>query len=116
MKLRNWPHREFLWEFGVPSVWRRGQIGKASEVFICEGETDAISLIDKGLADEPGLAVIALPSASTITEDLSILVTGKNVTLCMDNDEAGDRATEKLIELLEPVCASLQTFNFGEVA
>ncbi len=116
MKLRNWPHRDFLWEFGVPSVWRRGQIGEATEVFICEGETDAISLIDKGLVDDPTIAVIALPSASTITEDLSILVSGKNVTLCMDNDEAGERATEKLIELLEPVCASLQTFNFEEVA
>lgn len=114
MKLRNWPHREILWEFGSSCVWRRKRIAEATEVIICEGETDAISLIDKGLEDDPDFAVVALASATMITGDLVGLVTGKNVTLCMDNDKAGERATEKLVELLEPVCASLKTFNFGE--
>jgi len=114
MKLRNWPHRTFVWEFGGCCVWRRKRIAEATEIIICEGETDAISLIDKGLEDDPEFAVVALASATMITGDLVGLVTGKNVTLCMDNDNAGQQATDKLVELLEPVCASVKTFNFEE--
>lgn len=116
MKLRNWPHREFVWEFGGPCVWRRSRCRNATEIFICEGETDAISLIDKGLEDEPDIAVVALASATLITGDLVDLVRDKNVTLCMDDDEAGHKATDKLIDLLEPVCASVQTLNVGGIA
>lgn len=116
MKLRDWPHRKFVWEFGGPCVWRRNRCKETTEIFICEGETDAISLIDKGLEDDPDIAVIALASATLITGDLVDLVRGKNVTLCMDDDEAGHKATEKLIELLEPVCASVQTLNVGGIA
>jgi 5S rRNA maturation endonuclease (ribonuclease M5) len=115
MKLRNWPGHKFLWEFGGCCVWRRKRIAEATEIIICEGETDAISLIDKGLEDDPDFAVVALASATMITGDLVGIVTGKNVTLCMDNDRAGQQATDKLVQLLEPVCASLITFNFGEV-
>jgi hypothetical protein len=114
LKLRNWPHHTFVWEFGGCCVWRRKRIAEATEIIICEGETDAISLIDKGLEDDPEFAVVALASATMITGDLVRLVTGKNVTLCMDNDRAGQQATDKLVELLDPVCASLKTFNFGE--
>lgn len=114
MKLRNWPHHTFVWEFGGCCVWRRKRIAEATEIIICEGETDAISLIDKGLEDDPEFAVVALASATMITGDLVGLVTGKNVTLCMDNDRAGQQATDKLVELLDPFCASLKTFNFGE--
>ncbi len=116
MKLRNWPRREFIWEFGGPCVWRRSRCKDATEIFICEGETDAISLIDKGLEDDPDIAVIALASATLVTGDLVDLVRGKRVTLCMDDDDAGHKATDKLIDLLEPVCASLQTLNVGGIA
>jgi DNA primase len=116
MKSRNWPHRNFLWDFGKPGVWRGSQIGDAMEVFICEGETDCISLVDKDIEEDGSMAVIALPSASTIPSDLPKLVQGRHVTLCMDDDDAGAIATAKLADLLEDVCASVQTFNFAEVA
>lgn len=116
MKSRNWPGREFFWDFGSPGVWRGNQIGDAMEIFICEGETDCIALLDKGIEEDGTMAVIALPSASTIPSDLPNLVQGRHVTLCMDDDTAGARATEKLADLLVNVCASVQTFNFKEVA
>ena len=116
MKSRNWPHKDIFWDFGSPGVWRGNQIGDATEVLICEGETDCISLLDKGIEEDGTMAVIALPSASTIPADLSKLVQGRHVTLCMDDDDAGVRATERLADLLDGVCASLQTVNFGEVA
>lgn len=116
MKLRNWPDREFGWEFGGPCVWRRQKLEGASQVFLCEGETDAISLVDAGLEEDPDVVVVALASATSITGDLTDLLKGKHVTICMDNDPPGESAKEKLIELLEPVCASVSTFNYGEVA
>lgn len=116
MKSRNWPHKEIIWDFGRGSVWRGDQIKNAKEIFICEGETDCISLIDKGIEEDGSMAVIALPSASTIPGDLSQHVQGRHVTLCMDDDEAGDRATQKLADMLLDVCASVQTFNFKGVA
>lgn len=116
MKSRNWPHKEIFWDFGKPGVWRGTLVGDAKEVFICEGETDCISLVDKGIEEDGSMAVIALPSASTIPADLPKLVQGRHVTLCMDDDDAGAIATTKLADLLLDVCASVQTFNFGEVA
>ena len=116
MKSRHWPHKEIFWDFGKPSVWRGDQIKNAQEVFICEGETDCISLLDKGIEEDGSMAVIALPSASTIHHTLEELVKGKHVTLCMDDDEAGERATQKLADRLLDVCASVQIFNIKEVA
>lgn len=116
MKSRNWPGRDIFWDFGRPGVWRGNRIGDALEVFICEGETDCISLLDKGIEDDGSMAVIALPSATTFPAELSKLVQGRHVTLCMDDDEAGARATQKLADLLLNVCASVQAFNFKEVA
>lgn len=116
MKSRNWPHKDIFWDFGGPGVWRGSLIGDAMEVFICEGETDCIALLDKGIEEDGTMAVIALPSASTIPVGLPKLVQGRHVTLCMDDDDAGARATQKLADMLDGVCASVQSFNFGEVA
>lgn len=114
LKLRDWPHRTFVWEFGHGSLWRSHALKDSQIVYLTEGETDAISLVNAG-AEQPGSCVVSLPSATTIPADLAQALSGKDVTLCMDNDKAGETATEALIELLEPVCASLQEFDWKEV-
>lgn len=112
LKLRKWPEKKVWWDLGGTGVWRAHSITKETKrVFLCEGETDAITLIDKGLSRDPGTAIIAIPSATTHPPELPTLLQGKEVILCMDADEAGKRAEEKLIELLRPVCASLNTIN-----
>lgn len=116
MKTRNWPHKDFVQDFGKPGVWRANKIGDAAELFICEGETDCISLVDKGVEEDGFMAVIALPGASSNTSDLPQLLHGRHVTVCMDDDEAGHRATEKLVDLLVGVCASVHIFDFKGVA
>lgn len=116
MKLRNWPLRDIVWEIPGTGIWRRSRIANASEIIVCEGETDAIALINTGLEDDSKYAVIALPSATTIPKDLADLLKGKHVTLAMDNDQAGKNALYKLDELLSPVCASVSAINYGEVA
>lgn len=115
LKLRNWPHREFVWEFGHGSLWRSHRLKDCNTIYLTEGETDAISLIDIGI-EEPGTCVVALPSATTIPSDLAQALTGKDVILCMDNDEAGEKATSRLVEILEPVCASVKAIDWKEVA
>jgi DNA primase len=112
LKLRKWPEKKVWWELGGIGVWRAHSITeKTKRVFLCEGETDAITLIDKGLSRNPETAIIAIPSATTHPPELPTLLQGKEVILCMDADEAGKRAEQKLIELLRPVCASLKTIN-----
>jgi hypothetical protein len=115
MKLRNWPGRQFLWEFGGPSLWRASLIGSANKVMVCEGETDAITLVDLGLENNHEYAVVALPSATSIPSNITTILQGREVILCLDNDEAGERATDELCDLLQPVCSKLSISNFGEV-
>lgn len=111
MKTRDWPHRRFDWEFGHPSTWRANYVCEATKIYICEGETDVISMLDIGMEEDPGTAVIGLASATSHPSNLPELLTGKDVILCMDNDEAGERAADKLIDVLLPVCASVSTVD-----
>ena len=116
LKLRHWPEKVIRWEYGHSSIWRGHLIAPAQTVYICEGETDAISFIEMGFETLPDSVVVALPSASTIPSNLVALLTGKAVVLAMDWDRAGDTATDKLFELLEPVCASISFVNRKEVS
>ena len=113
MKLRAWPDRKFWWQFGCPGLWRSNQIRKEGGIILCEGETDAITLVDIGMDDD--YSIVALPSATSIPFGLAAMLEGRDVLLCMDNDEAGERAVARLIPLLRPSCSSLSTFVYGEV-
>ena len=112
LKVRDWPHRRFEWEFGKGELWRVGSIKDTTKrVFLCEGETDAITLVDIEMDRDGDTAIVALPSATTLPSNLTEILKGKEVILCMDADEAGKMAEEKLRALLSPVCPSLKTLN-----
>jgi hypothetical protein len=115
VKLRWRQHSERIlrWAFGKPWLWRGSFIDIAQTIYLCEGETDAISLIDAGLeADERTLAV-ALPSASTFNERWAPLFVGKNVVLAFDADDAGCKATRRISRFLLPHVANLKQLNWG---
>jgi len=116
MKLRQWPERKFCWRFGNPSLWRRCRVAGALHVFVTEGETDAIALIDSGVETWPGTAVVALASATSIPGDIATRLAGKKVTLCLDNDPGGDKATENLKKLLLPLCAEVSVLDLKKGA
>lgn len=116
LKLRDWPHHRFEWEFGHQSLWRIHKLNDASHVYLTEGETDAISMVDAGFENTPGVAVLCMPGASAFQKEWAPLFTGKTVTLCFDNDPSGKTATDKVAALLEPYAATLLQFNPGEVA
>lgn len=105
--------RRIRWAFGKPWLWRGGYIQQTQTVYICEGETDAITLVDSGLEQEGDTAVIALPSASFHIDRWASLFVGKNVVIATDTDEAGVKAAKQLALTLGPVTASLECLELA---
>jgi len=85
----------------------------ARTIYLCEGETDAISLIDAGLESDGEMLAVALPSASTFNERWATFFAGKDVVLAFDADKAGQEATRRVSRLLYPHVASLKQLNWG---
>jgi hypothetical protein len=100
------------WAFGRPWLWRGSYIDLALIIYLCEGETDAISLIDAGLESDGQTLTVALPSASTFNERWAALFSGKDVVLAFDADSAGRDATRRVSRFLHPHVASLKQLNW----
>ena len=81
LRWRQQGERIVRWAFGKPWLWRGSYINIGTTVYLCEGETDAISLIDAGLEPHGQTIAVALPSASTFNERWAILFTGTEVVL-----------------------------------
>ena len=116
IKIRRWPERDFRWDVGKPYIWRADKIPAAQQIFVTEGEPDAITLLDAGLEERAGVAVVALPSANTSYSEWAELFTGKDVVLCLDMDEAGQKGTQKFGGLLLPFAKSVSTWDPKEAA
>lgn len=67
------------------------------ELFICEGELDSLSLLTIGLN------AVAIPGVSSIAKSELDSLTDYNITLCFDNDPAGKKASENLIQLFNNI-------------
>ena len=78
-----------------------------TRVFLAEGESDAIALLNAGLEclspkeGEIGTAIVASPGTSFKAE-WAPLFTGKDLIICPDNDTAGDKAATKIADLCRP--------------
>ena len=105
--------RIIRWAFGKPWLWRGGFLWGRSTIYVCEGETDAISLIDAGIEKDGLTLAIGIPSATTFHEEWAVLFKGKNVILALDGDKAGLEATARIAALLRPVVSSLGQVNWG---
>ncbi len=116
MKLR-WKEngeRIIRWHFGEPWLWRGAFLSSNSRVVLSEGETDAISVIEAGI-EAHGTVIVAMPSAGTFKDGWQTNFAGKDVTLALDNDEAGAKATKRVSELLRPVARELRVVNWRAV-
>jgi hypothetical protein len=107
--------RRIRWAFGKPWLWRFGCINQADTVFICEGETDAITLIDSGLEEHRGTLVVALPSASFHIDRWASLFVGKRVIIATDADEAGTAAAQHLVVVLKQHAKSIGLLEPGRI-
>ena len=81
-------------------------------VFICEGESDAIALIEAGAERDPSCAVVAAPGTA-FKAAWGPLFAGKRVVLCLDLDDAGRAATAKVAGILRPHAAAVLSWNGG---
>src|SRR5205085_3987533 len=98
--------------FGKPWLWRGAYLNFAQTVYLTEGETDAITLIDAGIETEPRTIAVGMPSASTFNEEWAQLFCGKDVVLAFDADAAGQGATAKVSKILLPVVRSLKQLKW----
>lgn len=104
--------RVVRWYRGGPTtLWRSWLIVDQKELWITEGETDAISMINGGIESSREVLVLALPNAGVTPYGLAEFAAGRNVTLSLDGDKAGRAATEKIKAIVRPVAASLKIWR-----
>ncbi len=99
--------RRFAWIVGGPDQMWRSQLDefqRSTSVTITEGETDAITLMDSKALD--GMPV-AIPSASIWGSTWTPQFRGKDVCLAFDDDEAGQKATQRVGVALQPFAKTL---------
>lgn len=90
--------------------WRQSLLIRTTLlVYVCEGETDALTAISLGLEQSGDALVVGLPSASACLEPAPFQ--GKDIVLMVDPDPAGKRCAHKVRSLLGPVAASITSIG-----
>jgi len=100
--------RVIKWKFGKKWFWRGWAIKQSHTVYLCEGETDAITLIDAGYETDSRVNVAALPDAKFTIDPFVSLFAGKQVIIATDWDEAGEGAATKIHEALKEAATVLR--------
>ena len=104
-----------MWSFGKNGLWRDRLLEAAQTIYLTEGETDCISLIDCGVEEQPGVGVVAVPGAKAFKREWAERFSGKVVVVCFDNDETGAAGAQQLQEMLAPVAAGIRIWTPKEV-
>jgi hypothetical protein len=104
---------KWLWNYGLTkaTLWngpaRGGKLEPVKEhnIFMTEGETDALRMMELDAAGGLNLGrVIAIPNASYLIPDWELtMLSGKDVTLGFDYDHAGCSAATRIASQLERV-------------
>lgn len=93
-----------------PGIFNGRKVYESNPVFVTEGVFDALSV------EEVGSRAIALNSTSNaelLLKNLEKKRTKNTLVLCLDNDDAGQKATERLKEGLERLKVSFITGNIA---
>ena len=123
LQVRNPYGREprFLWLHGKPFLpWRGWRLldVRVRTIYLCEGQSDAISLIDAGVenpeAARADTVVVAVPGTS-FPDHWRLHFRCRHVVLCGDADAAGEKATARIGEMLLPVAESVRVFNWAAI-
>lgn len=77
----------------TPAIFNEGALYRAQEVFVTEGAFDALSILEAG-AD--AIALNSTANAEALIKKLEQRKTSATLILCLDNDNAGAKATETL--------------------
>ncbi len=112
-KYRRWPEKEFYWECDGSSLWRGELLAGAKHVYLTESETDAIAWLHTDIEEESGIVVIAVSGASNFQAAWAQQFKNKVVTLCFDNDKAGEDGAHKTGLFLQPFVSELFIHELG---
>jgi|GEM_PF-523308 len=106
--------RCIAWAFGNNGeLWRqdRLEVPEVRTVYICEGETDCLSLIDAGLEADGMAAAVAIPGASCWRQEWNLLFAGRDVLVATDADAAGEKAAGRIMGELALIAARVARLN-----
>lgn len=84
-----------------PALYMADQIARYKEIVLCEGEPDCIRLWQEGIP-----AVTGTFGVATFSESVAEPLRGKIVYVCLDTDEAGQKAIEKYCDILKKIEAT----------
>jgi len=107
---REGAERRFKFQFGKSWLWRGELMPSVAAVYLCEGETDAITLIDRGLENDGHTVAVGMQGATLNIEPWALLFTNKHVVIAMDNDEAGQKADASIERILSTTAKSIKHF------
>ena len=79
----------------IPSFYNVNDTVNSDTIFLCEGQTDTLSLV--GL----GIPAVGIAGASNINIDTLKILAEKTVIVAFDNDSAGQKGQKKLLEILK---------------
>jgi len=108
--------RKFWFHFGKSWLWRGELITQAETIYLCEGETDAITLIDRGIEDDGKTVAVGVQGATLNIEPWAFLFSDKHVVIAMDDDEAGWKAAENIERVLATVSKSINSLRLNQEA
>lgn len=114
MKVRGAPgaRPRFMWVCGsARAPWRMERMSPETRtVYLCEGESDCLSLVGIGLEEDGTSLCVASPGTS-FSAAWAPLFAGKDVVICFDKDTAGKAATDRVAGLLHGHAATTRTWN-----
>jgi len=99
----------FLWLCGkatLPWRWEWARLPDIRTIYVCEGESDCLALIEAGLESDGTGACVASPGTS-FSPEWAMLFAGKAVILCFDSDPPGQTAALKVAAMLAPHATSV---------
>jgi hypothetical protein len=107
--------KTFNAHFGKSWLWRGALILSAEVVYITEGESDTIRLIDTGIENDGKTVVVGMQGATFNLAPWAFLFAGKRVIIATDYDTAGERAAARLARVLSDV-ATVQRLDLRRAA
>jgi hypothetical protein len=84
------------------------------EVWICEGEWDALALHEIFEATKRKSSVVGIPSANTFKDDWVELFAKKDIVIAYDHDDAGERGSVRVMLALKGLAKSIRFIRWPE--
>ncbi len=110
---------KFLWTPTVDtfttSLWGLERFNKKGPIFLCEGEMDAIALLQVifKATRQKNTSVLAAPGAGTFKEEWCDLFQNRDVYVLYDNDDAGISGMDRVKSKLAGVASNVYTIEWS---